>query len=333
MGIEVLRPGALTTVQDSGRTGYAARGYPACGACDRAAMILANLLAGNPGETAVLECTWTGPALRFEEETVGALSGADMNAFLNGVCVETGRPFHIPAGGVLELGTAAAGLRTYLAVHGGITVPPVLGSRSTDLRSRIGGLEGRALRAGDRLPAAGCPESPRKARLLTERRERLEDWTLGPRTPQCWSGDKRMPVLRAVPGPQEERFTEKALKTFFREIYRLSPDSDRMAARFEGPKLETAGGADILSDGVVEGSVQVSAGGMPMVMLADHQTVGGYAKIATVIPCDIPALAQLRPGEEARFRAVSREAGMEAMRLERIRLDTIQRIMTGARGR
>ena len=138
-----------------------------------------------------------------------------------------------------------------------------------------------------------------------------------------------MPLLRAVPGPQEEKFTAAALEVFFREIYRISPDSDRMAARLEGPGLETLGGADILSDGISEGSVQVSAGGMPMVMLADHQTVGGYAKIATVIPCDIPALAQLRPGEAARFRRVDRESGMEAMRREKARMDAVRAILTG----
>ena len=329
MGIEVLRPGALTTVQDLGRRGYASRGYPACGACDKAAMIMANLLAGNPKEAAVLECTLTGPALRFEEETVGAFSGADMHASLNGIPVETDKPFFIPAGSVFEMGTAMNGLRTYLAVRGGILVPPVLGSRSTDLRSRIGGMEGRSLREGDRLPAAGSPDSREQAHALAKRQRLLDEWMFRPRTPQAWNREQKMPVLRAVPGPQEERFTETALEVFSRVIYRLSPDSDRMAARLEGQKLETAGGADILSDGIVEGSVQVSAGGMPMVMLADHQTVGGYAKIATVIPCDIPALAQLRPGETVRFRLVDRETGMEAVRLEKARLDAVQRIMNG----
>ena len=327
MAIEVLRVGPLTTVQDLGRTGHVAQGYPECGACDAYAARLANLLCGNPEGLAVLECTLSGPRLRFEAPAVAALTGAAMRAELDGGSCPWNEPFYVPAGGVLEIGAFSSGLRGYVAVRGGIDVPEYLGSRATDLKSRLGGFAGRALREGDRLPARPCAEARLTAAALAERARKIDQSLFFPAVPRGWLGEEGLPILRAVPGPQEECFAGAGLEAFARGIYAVSPDSNRMAARLTGAKIAAEAGVDIVSDGIVAGSVQVSADGQPIVMLADHQTTGGYAKIATVLPCDLPALAQLRPGERLRFRLVSRAEGLAALRWERQRLDDVRRTM------
>ena len=329
MAIEVLRPGPLTTVQDLGRRGHAAQGYPECGACDKYALRLANLLCGNAEGLAALEYTLVGPRLRFDAPTVIALAGARVEATANGAAVPMNAPVWLPAGAELELGPCVAGLRGCLAVRGGIAVPEMLGSRATDMKSRLGGLDGRALRAGDRVPVAEADGAGETARELARRAARIRPDLFGPVVPLGWLEGRALPILRAVPGPQDDAFTEAGLRAFTRGIFAVSPDSNRMAARLTGPRVEARAGVDILSDGIVEGSVQISADGQPIVMLADHQTTGGYAKIATVLPCDIPALAQRRPGEPVRFRLVSREEGLAALRWERARLDAVREAMQG----
>ena len=331
MAIEVLRPGPLTTVQDLGRAGHAAEGYPECGACDKYALRLANLLCGNDEDQAALECTLSGPCLRFDAPAIAAFAGAKAVIHLNGVRCPADEPIYIPAGGELEVGDLSDGLRGCLAVRGGVAVPPLLDSRSTDLKCRLGGHEGRALRAGDRLPVGTADASVGLAEQLAGRARRIPRGFLSHAVPLGWLGEERMPILRAVPGPQDDAFTEAGLMTFARGIYRMSPDSNRMAARFLGERIKTRAGVDIVSDGILEGAVQISADGQPIVMLADHQTTGGYAKIATVLTCDVPALAQLRPGQAARFRLVDRAEAMRAMRMERQRLSEIRNIMKDGR--
>lgn len=315
MSVRVLQAGALTTVQDLGRKGYARQGYRECGACDKYAMQLANILAGNPRDAAVLELTLMGGRFLMEADICFALTGADMRPRLDGKDILMYKPVAAKAGQRLELGAAVSGLRCYLAFSGGIDVPEVMGSRSTDLRCGLGGLEGRALRSGDRLvlgearvPGARLPQS-------------LKRWLAHPGTPLVSLNGKLAPVLRAVPGPQEERFTESARTAFAKNFYIMQADSDRMGARFCGAALEAVQGYDIISDGIVEGSVQVSNNGQPIVMLADHQTTGGYAKIATVISADIPAAAQCRPGEKVCFRYVDPKEAVEAARAQKRRLD------------
>ena len=327
MAIEVLQPGPLTTVQDLGRTGHAAQGYPECGACDAYAARLANLLCGNAEGLAVLECTLVGPVLRFDAPAIAAFAGASMPAVLNGNECPKNVPFFIPAGGELRIGAAMSGVRGYLAFRGGIDVPPYLGSRSTDLKSRLGGLEGRTLRPGDVLPVTTEPAAAASAAALAARARELDPHVLFSGIPCGWLGDERLPILRAVPGPQDDTFTQAGLDAFVRGIYAVAPDSNRMAARLTGPTIAASASVDIVSDGIVAGSVQVSADGQPIVMLADHQTTGGYAKVATVLPCDLPALAQLRPGQRLRFRWVSRAEGLEALRGERDRLEYVRRTM------
>ncbi len=319
--IEVITPGALTTVQDVGRAGHAAEGFPECGACDKYAMALSNLLCGNTDclHTAVLEMTLMGATLRAQTPVIAALTGAQAAPTLNGQSVPMNRPFLMKEGDVLEIGAFTGGLRGYLAVSGGFDVPAVLGSRATDVKTHIGGLEGRALRAGDMLPVGQGDASARRLAALSRGAEAIaqKPWLLRPSTPQGFLGDAVMPLLRAVPGPQDDAFTAEGLHTFTHGVYTVSPDSGRMAARLSGPAVASVRGSDILSDGIVEGSVQISANGQPIVMLADHQTTGGYAKIATVLPCDLPVLAQTRPGAPVAFRFVTPAGGMQALRLER----------------
>lgn len=304
--MNILFPGPLSTVQDMGRTGHAAQGYPECGACDKYALALGNLLCGNPETAAAIEMTLAGATVQFDQDAVVALTGASCAPMLNGCSIPLQMPVRIPAGATLEIGTFTAGLRAYLCVRGGVDVTPVLGSRSTDAKCRIGGLEGRALRRGDRLPIGQSTpgyvfdRAARAARMLASK-----PWLLRPRTAHSFMPGQAVPLLRAVPGPQDDAFTSEGLHTFFSDMYTVTTDSNRMGVKLSGPAVAAKNGSDILSDGIVEGSVQISANGQPILMLADHQTTGGYAKIATVIAPDLSACAQLRPGELAAFRPVT----------------------------
>ena len=313
--MNILFSGPLSTVQDMGRTGHAAQGYPECGACDKYALALGNLLCGNPESAAAVEMTLTGATVQFDQDTVVALTGAACTPTLDGQRIPLYAPVRVPAGATLETGMFTAGLRAYLCVRGGVGTAPVLGSRSTDMKCRIGGLEGRALRKGDVLPAGKAPAGYDFTRAALAARALAEKpWLLRPRTAHAFLGDQVIPLLRAVPGPQDDAFTPEGLRTFFTGLYAVTTDSNRMGVKLSGPAAETKRGSDILSDGIVEGSVQISANGQPILILADHQTTGGYAKIATVIGPDLSAAAQLRPGETAAFRPVDAQTAVRLCR-------------------
>ena len=328
MSIRVLTAGPLTTVQDLGRAGHAAEGYRCCGAADPYAARLANLLVGNDPGAAVLETTVQGPQLQFAHAAVFALTGAEAPAVLDGKAVPFYAPLYAQTGSVLAVGAAQEGLRSYLAVWGGLAVPPVQGSRSTDLACRLGGLEGRALKAGDLLPLTerGGLAALWWKKIRSLRADRpLEDAAArrGHRLWR-WTGGRQIPLLRAVPGPQWQAFTPAGQQAFTHGVYRLTSDCSRMACKLQGPAIETAAGADILSDGIVSGSVQVAGSGQPMVMLADHQSTGGYAKIATVIGADLPALAQLRPGQEVAFTLTDPASAVAAARAQAVCLQQVR---------
>lgn len=283
MNLHVISPGPLTTVQDAGRTGYAARGFRTCGAADGYAMRTANLLAGNPqaAGAAVLEMTLQGGKYQFDGDAVFALAGADMPAALDGRPVPAYTPLLARAGQVLAIGAARSGLRGYLAVFGGVDTPPVLGSRSTDLKCRMGGLDGRALKAGDVLPIGAAPAmvEQRWQQICAKGANRPLGTARTPARPWRFLGGRKLPLFRAVPGPQTDAFTAVGQAAFVHGVYALTAECDRMACKLQGPQIKTVDGADIVSDGIVAGSVQVSANGQPIVMLADHQTTGGYPKL------------------------------------------------------
>ena len=289
MSIVVKTPGPLTTVQDAGRFGYQSSGIRPCGVMDTAAYEAANILVGNENGEAVLEMTFLGAALTFQTAAWAALTGADMAATLDGASVERYRAIKIEAGQTLAVGMAASGCRGYLAVRGGINVPSVMGSRATDIGAKLGGFAGRALKAGDVLPTRA-----------------VDDWT--PTDVRCTPPVYESEItVRVIPGPQDDAFTPKGTDTFFSAPYEVSPNSDRMGIRLDGAEIESVNGTDIVSDGIVFGSVQVPSGGKPIVLMADHQTTGGYAKIGTVISFDLPKLAQARPGDTVRFVRISAE--------------------------
>lgn len=321
--IRIISPGPLTSVQDGGRRGCQSQGYRECGAADMYSLEAANAMVGNDDlQAAALEITISGGVMEFTEPVIFAVTGGDFALTLDGERIPVHGPVYAGAGSRLTIGPAASGLRGCLAVYGGIDVPLLLGSRSTDLTCRLGGYRGRALKEGDEIPVGvyavkGVRDVEKRRAALAGRnllkveadRSRLVPSGLG----RFFQGE-RIRVLRAVKGPQEEYFTEGAHRTFERSVYTITPQSDRMGCRLSGPALETVHGCDIISDGIVGGSVQVSSDGQPIIMQADHQTTGGYAKIATVISADLPALAQLRPGDKVGFRFVSPKEAVMAVR-------------------
>ncbi|UXY26325.1 biotin-dependent carboxyltransferase family protein [Streptomyces sp. HUAS TT20] len=281
----VVRAGALTTVQDTGRPGYAHLGVPRSGALDVPAAALVNRLVGNPPDAAVLETTLNGCAVRPRSTVTVAVGGAPCPVTVGGRPVAWAAPVVVPAGQVLEVGTAVAGVRGYVGVSGGITVEPVLGSRSTDLLS---GLGPAPLADGTVLPL-GTPAGSH-ARV---------DVAPQPRPPAEL-------VLRVTPGPRDDWFTPRAGRDFTTRVYRVSSASNRIGLRTEGPALERAVPGELPSEGMVLGAVQVPPDGRPVVFLADHPTTGGYPVIAVVRAADLPAAAQAVPGTPVRFVAVRR---------------------------
>ena len=299
--IEVVAPGLLTSVQDLGRWGYARYGVPTAGAMDSFAARAANLLVGNAPDAAVLEVTLAGPALRFRRACLVAATGADLSPHVDQAAIPGWTACAVQAGAVLRFGKRRVGLRSYLAVGGGIDVPRVLGSRSTYLRGGFGGHHGRALQAGDLL-AVG-PAQPECARLAGR--------CLPPASRPRYS---RAPTVRVVLGPHDDRFPAAALAAFLSAAWAVGPASDRMGYRLQGPTLARHEPADLISMGMPLGGIQVPGDGQPIVLLYDHQTTGGYPLIATVIQADLPLLAQLAPGDTVRFQAVSVEEGQAAYR-------------------
>jgi antagonist of KipI len=294
--IRVLLPGLLTTVQDLGRPGLGDLGVPPGGAADAHALRLGNLLLGNDEGAAALEATLEGPTLLFESAALVCLAGAPFAATFEGEALEPWGAVEVPPGARLSFGRALAGARAYLCVRGGFDVPLVLGSRSTDVATGFGGLSGLALAAGDRLGIGPPPPGPPRGRRVVAAAAR-------------WSGARRL--LRVTPGAQEEWFAPEVVAAFFSSPFRVSASSSRTGVRLEGTAL-AAPSRSLVTEGVAAGAVQVPAGGLPIVLLVEHPSTGGYPKIANVITADLSALAQLRPGEEVRFARVTHD---EARRL------------------
>lgn len=291
----------MTSLQDGGRIGHARFGIARSGAMDRLALAHANALVGNAPNEAAIELMLLGLRIRLEGSPArAALTGAAMPVRLDGQPVALLASFTMHEGQTLTVGAAGSGVFAYLALAGGFDVTPMLGSRSLQARAGIGGLDGRAFRAGDRL---------RLRRTAAATGPELSLDPLGP-------DDRRMPV-RVVLGPQDDHFDNAAVAAFLGATYTVSAEADRMGYRLSGPPLAHRAGFNIVSDGIVPGSVQVPGSGVPIVMMADHQTTGGYPKIATVISADLGRLAQRRPGDRVRFAAVS-VADAEALARERV---------------
>ncbi|MGQ0580948.1 MAG: biotin-dependent carboxyltransferase family protein [Reyranella sp.] len=300
--LKVVRAGLFDTLQDLGRVGFMALGMPTAGAMDRIGLRLANALLGNPPGMAGLEIGVMGPDLLVEADSVrvalvGPLSAAVIDApDAPAKPLESDRTHLLKRGQLLRVGMIEGSSTAYLAVAGGFALPPFMGSLSTYARAGVGGMEGRKLGQGDCLPLAHAQATPGDDRKLAA----PFDYGSGP--------------IRVVWGPQDDYFTADGRRTFVESDYRVSKEADRMGIRFEGPVIAHAKGADIISDGIGPGAIQVPGAGLPIVLLADRQTVGGYPKIATVASVDLPRLGRLLPGQTVRFQPASVE---EAEKLRR----------------
>ena len=300
--IEIITPGLLTTVQDFGRVGVMKNGFTQNGAMDRYSMTVANRLCGNCDSAPVLEMTVLGVTARFTQDTVVCVSGADFGAKINDKPIKRNKAYKINNGDILSMGAAKSGMRAYLAVAGGIVGEYVFGSASTNLKFAFGGHFGKKLQSGDVL-SIGTGAFP-----LGE----IDKWEI---SESEYSKDAQ---LRVVLGPQNEMFTDEDIRLFLSQEYEVTAQSDRMGIRLSGEPLKSKNGMDIISDGIVFGSVQVPNSGEPIILMADHQTTGGYAKIATVISVDLPRAAQLSTGNTVRFKSVTvEEAEQEAKKQKR----------------
>ncbi len=299
MDFKVDHPGMLTTVQDLGRWGFLGKGMPIAGAMDPAALQMGNIMVGNPANTAALEITIMGPTLTVTAgEAMAVLTGADLGLTINGKLTPAWKCLMIRSGDNLAFrGSSARGSRAYLCLSGGIEVDPVMGSRSTYLRGKMGGFNGRPLAKGDVIHTG-------KPHLLWKRFDDFE-------CPEDLIPDYgQQTKLKAVPGPQDNLFTENGLKTFFSSEYTITTSADRMGYRLEGPVIEHLGGPDIISDAIPPGSVQVPGNCQPIVMLADGQTTGGYAKIAVLTTLARCMLAQRLPGQTVFFERTDQDSAI-----------------------
>ncbi|HEY7057824.1 MAG TPA: biotin-dependent carboxyltransferase family protein [Vicinamibacterales bacterium] len=293
--LTVIKPGMLTTVQDLGRRGYQGLGVPVAGPMDWYSHRRANQMLGNDPMAAALEVTLIGPELAVEGEMVAAVTGAAFEVTVDETAIVIDRPFRLASGARLRFGARRTGTRATLAVRGGLAVPVTLGSRATHLVSVMGGVDGRAIRAGDRLPiGADASATPRGGRSLM--------------LPHGGA------TLRIVEAAHRERFTDRAWSVLTGERFTVTPQSNRMGYRLDGPPLEHSRGADLLSEAMPIGAIQVPASGQPILLMADRQTTGGYPTIANVITADLPLAGQLAPGDWIEFVACSLDAAIAALR-------------------
>ena len=296
--ITVMVPGLMTTVQDLGRWGWQARGVSVAGPMDPWSHRAANVLVGNDADAATLEMTFSGPELTFDDERTAVIAGADFEATVDGRPVPIFTPFQVSVGSILRVGRCRRDCRAYLAVAGGITVPRVLGSRATHLPSGIGGVEGRALRAGDQLP------------LGEQRRHRV--MSIRP----AYAGlphSSGAPTLRVIPGPDLGSFAQRALDVLQSTTYTVDPASDRMGFRLTGPTLPRLPDANVISDAAPLGALQVPESGQPILLMADRPTSGGYPILGTLISADVSLAGQLGPGDAVRFAATSEREAVAAL--------------------
>ncbi len=305
---EVLHPGIHTTLQDLGRPGFMKYGIPASGAADRFSARVANWLVGNPASAALLEITLFRLQLLALKDLVIAITGGDLSPRVNGKSVAMWQSISIPKGDSILFRARRNGLRAYLAVRGGFAGPVFLGSRSVFVR----GLMGNPLTAGDILEVGESGKNSHPAKKIPQ--EMIPSLSI------------REP-LRIILGPQEDRFTPLGIETFLSSEYRVSHQSDRMGYRLEGPKIEHRKGADIISEPIPRGGIQVPGDGLPILLLWDAQVSGGYTKIGSVISADLDRLAQAMPGETLRFSAVSLEEAHRVLQEDNTRLDRIQAII------
>ncbi|MGM9539563.1 biotin-dependent carboxyltransferase family protein [Anaerovibrio sp.] len=332
-GIRVVNGGMLTTVQDRGRYGYQASGMQVSGVMDMPSALLANALVGNEelsGEAAVLETTYLGPELEFRQDALAAVAGGMPDVLLDGVPVRPYSAIDVKAGQRLRVAAQKSGIRAYIAVSGGFATAKALGSRATNLKLGLGGYMGRKLEAGDILPV-GTPGGY-AAKALSGRaglRKVPESYvdTLVNRGVAAGADGGKIRQIRVIPGPQEDYFSQSSIDGFAASVYTVSNDSDRMGYRLQGLAIEKSRQQDLITDGIAFGSIQIPPDGQPIVMLADHQTTGGYPKLATVATVDLPLMAQSMPGDSLQFRIISVQEAQGLLRQQHGELAEVIRQM------
>jgi len=308
---EVLEPGILTSIQDLGRYGFSQFGVPPSGALDLFSFKAGNLLVGNREGEACCETTIMGLKLKALKEVVIAVTGGDLSPMLNGERLEMWRTHLLIEGDTLTFKMVRSGCRAYLAIGGGIVVPEIMRSKSTYLSGKFGGLEGRALRRGDRIYSSNLPAPLNR---------------LGMRFPSDWIPSfEKEGRLKVILGPQDHHFTEKGIQTFCSSLYQATPQSDRMGVRLDGPKIERRTDVEesIISEGLIAGAIQVPGDGKPIIILRELVT-GGYTKIATVISTDLPKVAQLKPGDRVCFEPISIEEAHRLLKEQEERLKSFR---------
>ncbi len=307
--IRIIEPGIQTTAQDLGRWGLMRYGIPTAGAMDQRSFVMGNLLVRNPDNAAALETTLQGLKVQALTRVAIAITGADLDPWVNDQPAPQWTAFTVREGDVLHFKRRKKGLRAYVAVRGGIDVPEVLGSRSTYVRGRMGAI----LRAGENL-SIGPAELDTSENVLTVPQEYRPDFN-------------RTDPIRVLMGPQDDYYTPRGIDTFLNSTYRISPQCDRQAFRTEGPAIEIAKGPGIISDPIPPGAIQVPGDGKPIVLLRDSQVTGGYAKIAIVARVEMDFLGQMMPGDSIRFERVDRETALGLLRQEAGRLDEVRKLL------
>jgi antagonist of KipI len=305
---KVLKPGLQTTVQDLGRYGFREFGVSPSGAMDPYSLQIGNLLVGNNLGEAGLEAPLIGPVLMALHDISIAICGGNQTPKINGQELPLWKSIVIKKGQILSFGELKEGARTYISIAGGIDVPFVLNSKSTYLTGKFGGIEGGALKEGDTL--FGNP--------FTRRNRFLHTQLIPKYTNQL--------TVRVIVGPHTGKFTTAGLETFLNEEYSISSRSNRMGYQLTGPKIEHSSTADIISDAIPLGGIQVPSSGQPIILLAEHQTTGGYSRIGTVISADIPLLAQAQPGTRVRFKEISLQSAQDLLIDSRRRLKSLYRL-------
>lgn len=311
MSIRVMKAGMQTTIQDLGRHGWQSLGISVCGAMDPWAAKIVNILLNNHENEAVLEMTVHGPTLEIQEDLFLAIFGADMVARRNGKKIAQGKPVFVRKGDVLTFGYARDGIRTYLAVKGGFFIEKVLDSYSTDVKAKMGGMGGRALKEGDILPTKSG-ETP-----LSHNRKfpyHIKNHYI----------DRKVSPIHFIRGRQYHWFTKESLQAFESSPFTIEPDSDRMGYRLSGSGLEQGEPRELITEGTTFGTIQIPPSGQPIILMADRQPTGGYPKIGEVIRSDLPRLSQMRPGQKLHFQEVSLQEAYQKIRKQRRDLEKIK---------
>jgi len=298
--MKIIKPGMYTTIQDIGRYNYQKSGMSVSGAMDQFSLRVANILVGNMDSEACLETTLFGLKIKFEGDALIAVTGANLMPKINNKAIDMWSGVKVLDGDELSFETAKSGCRSYIAIEHGIDVPKVMGSKSTYVKGNVGGFQGRMLKTGDEV------------KIISRGKN---DFTSIKKLPvELIPLYNKNNVVRVVMGPQDDYFTVDGINTFFDSEYQVTSEADRMGYRLSGPKVSHITSADIISDGITMGSVQIPGDGAPIIMMADRQTTGGYTKIATIITPDINIVGQLKPGDSVRFKLIDIE---EAHRIYR----------------